>query len=61
MKKTSGSESINDVERARQKSREFTAVTGTFRLSKERLAEVGKKGFEQMERIKPSDLGEFSE
>ena len=44
MKKTSDSESIDDVG-----------------LSKERLAEVGKKGFEQMERIKPSDLGEFSE
>jgi len=34
---------------------------GRFRMSKKRLREIGKKGFEQMEHLPPSEIGEFSE
>lgn len=32
-----------------------------FRVSKKRLREIGRKGFEQMERINHCDIGEFTE
>ena len=34
---------------------------GKFRVSRNRLREIGRKGFEQMERLKHSDFGAFSE
>lgn len=35
--------------------------TANFRVSSERLKEIGKKGFELMENPKPEEIGEFAE
>ncbi|PTB99837.1 hypothetical protein C9993_00655 [Marinobacter sp. Z-F4-2] len=49
------------VENVRRRGDDRSGYRGNFRVSRNRLREIGKKGFEQMESLDHNDLGKFSE
>jgi len=48
-------------ENVQRKVDDRSGFRGNFRVSRTRLREIGKKGFEQMENLDHNDLGNFSE
>lgn len=51
----------NTDENVQRKVDDRSGFRGNFRVSRKRLREIGKKGFEQMENLDHHDLGNFSE
>jgi general stress protein YciG len=49
------------VENVRRRGDGRLGFRGTFRASRKRLREIGKKGFEQMESLNHNDFSNFSE
>ena len=59
MKKSNkGAKKDESVQRQLKESPSFRSK---FRISKKRLREIGRKGFERMEGLKDSDFGDFAE
>lgn len=48
-------------EQVRRRGDGRSGFRGAFRVSRKRLKEIGKKGFEQMESLDHNDFGSFSE
>lgn len=59
MKKSN--EGLTKNENTSQQLNASRSFRGKFRVSKRRLREIGEKGFEQMERLNHSDIGDFVE